>query len=63
MGNYKKFEELPCWQKARVLCQAVSKLINKAKFQKDSSLKGQIWKAAGSAMDNIAEGFDDGSSR
>ena len=21
--NYKKFEELPCWQKARELCQAV----------------------------------------
>jgi len=63
LGNYKKFEELPCWQKTRELCQAVSKLINKAKFQKDSNLNGQIWKAAGSAMDNIAEGFDDGSSR
>ncbi len=63
MGNYKKFEELPCWQKARELCQSVSTLINKAQFQKDSNLKGQIWKAAGSAMDNIAEGFDDGSSR
>jgi four helix bundle protein len=63
LGNYKKFEELPCWQKTRELCQAVSKLINKAKFQRDSNLKEQIWKAAGSAMDNIAEGFDDGSSR
>ena len=63
MGNYKKFEELPCWQKTRELCKAVSTLINKAKFQKDSNLNGQIWKAAGSAMDNIAEGFDDGSSR
>ncbi len=63
LGNYKKFEELPCWQKTRELCQAVSKLTSKAKFQKDSSLKEQIWKAAGSAMDNVAEGFDDGSSR
>ena len=63
MGNYKKFEELPCWQKTRELCQAVSKLINKAMFQKDLNLKEQIWKAAGSSMDNIAEGFDDGSSR
>jgi hypothetical protein len=58
LGNYKKFEELPCWQKTRELCHAVSKLINKAKFQKDSNLNGQIWKAAGSAMDNIAEGFE-----
>ena len=63
MRNYKKFEELPCWQKTRELCQAVSTLVNKARFQKDSSLNGQIWKAAGSGMDNIAEGFDDGSSR
>ncbi len=63
MGNYKKFEELPCWQKTRELCQAVLKLINNVKFQKDPNLKGQIWKAAGSTMDNIAEGFDDGSSR
>ena len=63
MGNYKKFEELPCWQKTRELCQAVSKLINKARFQKDSNLNGQIWKASGSTTDNIAEGFDDGSPR
>lgn len=63
MGNYKKFEELPCWQKTRELCKAVSKLTNKAKFQKDTNLKERIWKVAGSAMDNIAEGFDDGSSR
>ncbi len=62
-GEFKKFEELPCWQKTRELCQAVSKLINKAKFQKDSNLKEQIWEAAGSTMDNVAEGFDDGSSR
>ncbi len=63
MGNFKKFEELPCWKKTRELCQAVSRLINKAKFKNDTNLKEQIWKAAGSAMDNIAEGFDDGSSR
>ncbi|MBT3879078.1 MAG: four helix bundle protein [Candidatus Scalindua sp.] len=50
-------------QKTRELCQAVSKRINKARFRKDSNLNGQIWKAAGSTMDNIAEGFDDGSSR
>ena len=58
-----KFEELPCWKKTRELCQAVSRLINKAKLKNDPNLKEQIWKAAGSAMDNIAEGFDDGSSR
>ena len=55
MGNYKKSEELPCRQKTRKLYQAVSRLINRARFQKDSNLSGKIWKAAGSAMDNIAE--------
>ncbi len=59
--NYKCFEELPCWQKARELSQAVFKLINTRKLQNDYSLKDQIWRATGSTMDNIAEGFDDGS--
>ena len=61
--NYKRFEELPCWQKARELCRAVFGLINQKEFQRDFSLKNQIWEAAGSVMDNIAEGFDDGSTR
>ena len=61
--NYKRFEELPCWQKARELCQAVFELINEGEFKKDFTFRNQIWAAAGSAMDNIAEGFDDGSTR
>ncbi len=59
--NYKSFEELPCWQKARELCQVVFEIISQGKFQKDFSLKDQIWRAAGSVMDNISEGFNDGS--
>ncbi len=61
--NYKRFEELPCWIKARELCQAVFEIINQAEFRKDFSLRDQMWRAAGSVMDNIAEGFDDGSTR
>jgi len=61
--KYKRFEELPCWQKARTLCRAVFDLINQKEFRKDFSLKNQIWAASGSVMDNIAEGFDDGSTR
>ncbi len=61
--NYKRFEELPCWLKARELCQATYIIINENNFQKDYILKNQIWGSAGSVMDNIAEGFDDGSPR
>ena len=61
--KYKRFEELPCWIKARELCQAVFEIINQAEFRKDFSLRDQIWRAAGSVMDNTAEGFDDGSTR
>ena len=61
--NYKNFEELPCWQKARELCKVVFKLINASKIKEDFSLRDQILRASGSVMDNIAEGFDDGSTR
>jgi four helix bundle protein len=59
--KYKRFEALPCWQDARTLSQMVFELIQKTAIQKDYSLRDQIWRAAGSVMDNIAEGFDDGS--
>ena len=58
--NYKAFEELPCWQKARELCQSVFEMITHSPFSKDFALKDQIWRSSGSVMDNISEGFDDG---
>jgi four helix bundle protein len=61
--KYERFEELPCWKKARELCQAVFTLANQGEFRKNFTLRDQILKAAGSVMDNIAEGFDDGSTR
>jgi len=61
--KYKRFEELPCWNKARELCQGVLELINQGGFLRNFSLRDQISRAAGSVMDNIAEGFDDGSTR
>ena len=57
--KYERFEDLPCWQKARELCLVVYKVINQAPFSKDFGLKDQIWRSSGSAMDNVAEGFDD----
>ena len=61
--NYKKFEDLPCWQISRNLSQEVFTIISKGKFCKDYSLRDQLWRSSGSTMDNIAEGFDDGSTR
>ena len=59
--KYTRFEELPCWQGARKLSKMVFELIRQKELSKDFSLRDQIWRAAGSVMDNIAEGFDDGS--
>jgi len=61
--NYKRFEELPVWQAARDLCQEVFKILTMTNLGRDFALKDQIWRAAGSVMDNIAEGFDDGSNK
>ena len=61
--NYKRFEELPCWNKARELCGAIFGLTKQGEFRNNFALRDLILKSSGSAMDNIAEGFDDGSTR
>ena len=53
-----RFEDIDAWQLARKLTRSVYRLTNKLKFSKDYGLKQQIQNAAGSAMHNIAEGFD-----
>jgi four helix bundle protein len=58
-----KIEELPCWNKARELCEAVLELTSQGGFLRNFSLRDQRLKAAGSVMDNMAEVFDDGSTR
>jgi four helix bundle protein len=59
--KYNRFEELPCWQDARELSKMVFALIRQNELSKDFSLRDQMWRATGSVMDNIADGFDDGS--
>ena len=53
-----RFEDIEAWQLARELTRKVYSLTKKSKFASDFGLKGQIQKAAGSSMHNIAEGFD-----
>ena len=58
MATFKRFEEIKAWQLARDLCKMVYTLTNKGDFVKDFAFKNQIRDAAGSAMDNIAEGYE-----
>lgn len=58
MATIKKFEDLAMWQKSRILCNRIYKIIHEEKFSKDYKLKDQINGSSGSIMDNIAEGFD-----
>jgi four helix bundle protein len=52
------FEDLKCWQEARILLNRVYQAIrNSPQFQKDFRLVGQITDAAVSSMSNIAECF------
>ncbi len=54
----RSFEDIEAWQLARELTRDVYALLRNSDFAKDYALKGQICGAAGSAMHNIAEGFD-----
>jgi four helix bundle protein len=53
-----RFEDIEAWQLARELTRSVYRTTKKPGFRSDFALKGQIQAAAGSAMHNIAEGFD-----
>lgn len=57
MGKITRFEELNCWQEARLLVKEIYKLTASGKLSKDSGLKDQIQRASVSIMTNIAEGF------
>jgi four helix bundle protein len=52
-----RFEELECWQQARILVKAVYDATKAEEFRKDLRLSGQVQAAATSSMANIAEGF------
>ena len=60
MGKAMGFEELIIWQKARVLVKEIYSVMAPVR---DYGFSGQIQRAAVSVMNNIAEGYDSGTTR
>ena len=58
MATITSFEELEIWKEARRLYKKVLALINRELVAKDFRFRNNMKEAAGSVMDNIAEGFD-----
>ena len=63
MSDIHKIEDLRVWQNARVLCKTIYTLTHKEGFEKDFRFVQQIRAAAGSIMDNIAEGYGRGGNK
>jgi four helix bundle protein len=58
MTRISKFEELQCWHRAWQLANFIYDISGNGPFAKDYELRKQIRRSSGSAMHNIAEGFD-----
>jgi len=63
MAAVRDFEELAIFQKARELSAKIYPVTRRGEFKYDSRFVQQIRAAAGSIMDNIAEGFERGGNK
>ena len=63
MSTFNRFEDILAWQKARELCKILNGFTLKKLFAKDFKLVSQIKSSSGSAIDNIAEGFERGGNK
>lgn len=61
--KYSRFEELPVWNDAIELAVKIYQLTGRAAFKGRYSLKDQIERAAVSVSNNIAEGFERGTTQ
>jgi four helix bundle protein len=63
MPTFSNFTEAPLWQLARQFCLEIRPLVKQLESRREFSLKNQFQTAAGSVLDNIAEGFDRGGNK
>ena len=61
--KYKRFEELPVWQAAIQLAERVYVLTSRPAFRRHRTLRDQLERAALSVSNNIAEGFERGTTQ
>jgi four helix bundle protein len=59
--KYERFEDLPVWKAAAGLAERVYRLTRRGFFAQPGDLRDQIRRAALSVSNNIAEGFERGS--
>ena len=58
--TYKRFEDLPVWQKAADLYDAIEDLLEDTSFKATRAFRDQLDRATLSVSNNIAEGFERG---
>ena len=58
MATITSFEDLEIWKEARRLYKKILELLKREEVAKDFRFKNKMKEAAGSVMDNIAEGFE-----
>jgi four helix bundle protein len=58
-----RFEQLPVWQAAIKLAQAIYAFTSTSAFRRERRLRDQIERAAVSISNNIAEGFERGTTQ
>jgi four helix bundle protein len=61
--KYTRFEELPVWQAAITLAERVFRHTADKSFQAQGDLRNQLQRAALSISNNVAEGFERGSTQ